>query len=99
MLSLDYSRGFYREGCRLLERLDKFYVNDWDTGRGRQVGVVPGTTLSDHVPVIMTTQRYSHLPPSPAGFQILSLPERRCALASSTYGIESGMIATTLQRW
>ena len=36
-----------------MERLDRFYVNDWAIGRGGQVGVVPGTTLSDHAPVIL----------------------------------------------
>ena len=35
--SLDYSWGFPREGGRLLERLDRFYVSDWDIGRGSQV--------------------------------------------------------------
>ena len=49
---MDFSWGYKREGGRLLERLDRFYNSDWAIGRGRESGVVPGMTLSDHALVI-----------------------------------------------
>ena len=51
---MDYLWGFRREGGRLLERFDRFYVSDWAIGRGGQVGFVPGTTLSDNALVLLT---------------------------------------------
>lgn len=72
--SLDYSWGFRREGGRLLGRLDRFYVNDWAIGRGGQVGMVSGTTLSDHAPVIMTLDS-----------AVQSLPPRSCRILDSIF--------------
>ena len=43
--SLDFSWGYRREGSRLLEHLDCFYVSDWAIGRGGASRVVLGTTF------------------------------------------------------
>ena len=57
-----------------MERLDRFYVSDWAIGRGGESGVVPGTTLSDHAPVILVLDSASH-----------SLPPRTCRILDSIY--------------
>ena len=58
--SLDFSWGYRREGGRLLERLDGFCVSDWAIGRGGASGMVLGTTLSDHAPVILALDATTH---------------------------------------
>ena len=50
---MDFSWGYRREGGRLLEWLDRFYVSDWAIGRGGESRVVLGITLSGHAPVIL----------------------------------------------
>ena len=57
-----------------MERLDPFYVSDWAIGRGGESGVIPGTTLSDHAPVILVLDSASH-----------SLPPRTCRIPNFIY--------------
>ena len=81
-----------------MEQLDNFYVSDWAAGRGGQAGVVPGMTLSDHTPVILTLDSMAQsLALGHARFRIPSLPKRRSTIASLVYGAESGMLAGTWQ--
>ena len=47
--SLDFSWGYRREGGRLLERLDRFYVSDWVIGRGGASGWFQGR----HFPIML----------------------------------------------
>ena len=51
--SLSFSWGFRRQGGRLLERLDRFYVDATIAQHGGLTSIVPGTALSDHAPVAL----------------------------------------------
>ena len=49
--SLLFSWGFRRQGGRLLERLDRFYIDSIIAQQGGLTSIVPGTALSDHAPI------------------------------------------------
>ena len=89
--SLDFSWGYRREGGRLLERLDRFYVNNWAIGRGGASRVVPETTLSDHAPVILSLDTATH-----------SLSPYSCKVPNSIYTkaeVHSRIVDTWDQEW
>lgn len=37
-----------------LSRIDRFYVSDWVGGRGGSIGILAGTSMSDHAPVVLS---------------------------------------------
>ena len=51
--SLLFSRSDHRVGGANLSRIDRFYASDWFRTRGGSTGILAGTTLSDHAPVIL----------------------------------------------
>ena len=61
-----------------MERLDRFYVNDWAIGKGGASGVVLGTTLFDHAPVILSIDTATHS----------SAPCSSCRIPDSIYARE-----------
>ena len=53
--SLCFSRSDRRIGGTNLSRLDRFYVGEAFVSNGGTITIMPGTTFSDHAPVILTT--------------------------------------------
>ena len=51
--SLSFSRSDRRLGGTNLSKLDKFYISDSVGERAGTVGILAGTTFSDHVPAIL----------------------------------------------
>src|SRR5271156_1631374 len=69
--SLLFSRSDQRIGGTNLSRIDRFYVSDWLGARGGSTGILAGTSMSDHAPVILVvadTRRITS--------QSLRIPER-----------------------
>ena len=62
--SLAFSRSDRRLDGTNLARLDRFYVSDWCASRGDSVGIVAGSSFSDHAPVVIfvTLERQAHVP-------------------------------------
>ena len=54
--SLDFSRSDRRQGGTNLSRLDRFYVSDWLGEHGDSVGILAGTSFSDHAPVVLALE-------------------------------------------
>lgn len=49
----EIARASGRIGGSNLSRLDRWYVDEWAGRRGGTVGILAGTTFSDHAPVIL----------------------------------------------
>ena len=72
--SLDFSWGHHRQGARLLERLDRFYIGDWASEVGGSTCIWPRTSLSDHHPVSLCIT-----------FQTPNAPRRGCRIPSTIF--------------
>ena len=82
--SLGFSRSDRRRGGTNLARLDRFYVSDGLRTRGGSVGILAGTTFSDHAPVVLVFEEQRR-PPS----QQLRIPESVSTDLSLSSEIES----------
>ena len=51
--SLSFSRSDRRENGANLSRIDRFYVSNYVRLIGGQIGIMAGTTFSDHAPVTL----------------------------------------------
>ena len=54
--SLDFSCSDRRKGGTNLSRLDRFYVSDWLGEQGGSVGILAGTSFSDHAPIVLALE-------------------------------------------
>eukprot|EP00250_Pteridium_aquilinum_P022375 c25362_g1_i1 orf=3-2321(-) len=89
--SLDFSRSDRRVGVANLSRIDRFYVDEWAIGRGGEVGILAGTTLSDHAPVILWIEEHTRRTTSPQmriPDSLLECPEIDCMIQEIWDGLQ-----------
>ena len=68
--SLLFSRSDRRIGSSILSRIDRFYVSDLLLDRGGSVGILSGTCMSDHAPVMLVLAEKAR-----SSSQALRIPE------------------------
>lgn len=58
--SNSFSRSDRRVGGSNLSRIHRCYVDEWVRSKGGAIGILAGTTLSDHAPIILLLDDPSH---------------------------------------